>query len=369
MKKLLNQLACLFLATATFLTACDKEDLPKPPPVVRPGQEGFFNVKVKASLTVGDVVYDSIPAALTILGWDRDGVLHRREVALSAGTNEVQLDKSFVRHQLTMNKWGASAERSLQKSEVSESTVYILSATKAAKRLSSEITYAFQDGAFQPYKKEEYRYDAQGRLQEISHFDVDPAVPGSALTLSSVDRLNYSGDRLESIELFDKSDGSDNILGFTEFSYDNSGKMVFKRTASGNDVYRYQIEHTSQQGTDIIRINTMGDGALGTGARVDVFFRNGNRIEEHTIAPNYPTTTKTYTFDNYINPYVHLKNPGIFFENTSKNNVKEISMGSATTLRHNYQYDNDGYITQVQKAEHNTSTGASRLILKTVYTY
>ena len=87
----------------TLFSACKKDSVvppskpgnPSKPDTTRPGNpETYFVIKVKGSIAVGEVVYDSIPATLTITSWDSNQVQHVREQALAAGFNNVSLPKS-----------------------------------------------------------------------------------------------------------------------------------------------------------------------------------------------------------------------------------------------------------------------------------
>ena len=82
-------LVSLTLFTMLF-TACKKDDIPQPgkpipSPVVNPvpvpnpnPSETSFTIKLKTVITIGSIVYDSIPAVLTLSSWDSSGTEHKK---------------------------------------------------------------------------------------------------------------------------------------------------------------------------------------------------------------------------------------------------------------------------------------------------
>jgi hypothetical protein len=366
MRKIITRIAFLLAITATTLTACKKEDVPAPPP---PPPTGDFAVKVKAAITVGDVVYDSIPATFTVSSWDRSGVMHQREVQLAAGTQTIYLPKAYTKYRIQLAKWGVTDERTILNNEVSESTTYVLGGSKAAKKLREEMRYVLRDGTFQLSGKRVFVYNNEGQLKEVENHYVDNS-QDSQLYLATVDRFSYEGGKLQVIESVDRQGApADGVVGFNSFTYNQHGKIAAMFYGDIFESSTAHIEYVPYDNHELVRVAFGIDNDLN-GSRAEMKFAAGNRVEEKTIIPNYPTATRTFSFDGAINPFAHLKWPTINFANDSKNNVLEEHLDNTSIyLQHEYTYDADGFVKEVVKREINGSTNETRGVYKTVYIY
>lgn len=368
MRKVISRMVFLVAITATTLTACkkDKDAVPAPPPP----PQGEYAVKVKAAITVGDVVYDSIPATFTITSWDRSGVMHQRDVQLAAGTQTVYLPKAHTKYRIRLAKWGLTDERTFLNSEVNETTTYVLGGSKAAKKLKEEMHYSYENGSFQPQLKRAFVYDNGGRLRDVQNYGNMDGGATANLELYSIDRFLYDGNKLEQIMTLDQQENLNSLLGFNMFTWTTQGKLAHIRY--GNDVEQStcRIFHPDgQNGTDWIHIEYFLND-ITTGGRVELKFKDGNRVEEKTQMPNYPVATRTYTYDAGINPYVFLKWPTMNFAYDSKNNVVEEAYSNVSIrMERTYTYDADGFVKEVVRKEINTTTGEVRGMSKIVYTY
>lgn len=365
MRKVITRIAFGMAIAATTLTACkkDKNDVPAPPPP----PAGDFALKVKAAITVGDVVYDSIPATFTITSWDRSGIMHQRAVELAAGTQTVYVPKAHTKYRIQLAKWGITDERTILNNEVSETTTYVLGGSKAAKKLREEVGYQYKDGSYQLYNKMTYTYDNEGRLKEIGNYFIDGEEPTPRLVLSRVDRFLYNGTRVEKIESIDKQNPGDHVIEFSAFTWNGQGKIIGINYGETGGTASCRMEYTSQGNNELVRVNFFEDN-MDNGSRAELKFAGGNRVEEKTFIPNYLTATRRFTYDNNINPYVHIKWPQINLVYESKNNVLEEQPDfAAISLKCEYSYDADGYVTEVRKSEVR-SNGATP-VFKRVYTY
>lgn len=368
MRKAISRIALGMAIAATTLTACKKDDLPTPMPPAPP--TGEYAVKVKTVITVGDVLYDSIPATLTISSWDRTGVMHQRDVQLAAGTQTVYLPKAHTRYHIKLNKWGITDERRLNPDEVSEPTTYVLGGSKAAKKLKDEVHYTYENGSFRPQMKRAFVYDNNGRLRDVQNYGNLDGGATDNLELYSIDRFLYDGNKLEQIMTLNQEDHSNSLLGFNTFSWTIEGKLYHIRYGNQEEQSTCRIFHPDgQNGTDWIHIEYFLQD-ISLSSRVELKFKDGNRIEEKTEIPNYPVATRTYTYDAGINPYVFLKWPTMNYAYDSKNNVVEEKYSNVSIrIEKEYTYDADGFVKEVLKKEINTSNNEVRGISKTVYSY
>ena len=346
MRKVITRIAFVMAIAATTLTACkkDKNDVPAPPPP----PTGDFALKVKAAITVGDVVYDSIPATFTITSWDRSGLMHQRTIELAAGTQTVYLPKAHTKYRIQL-------------------ATYVLGGSKAAKKLSEEVGYQFKDGSYQLYNKMTYTYDNEGRLKEIGNYFINGEEPTPRLELYRVDRFLYNGNRVEKIESIDKQTPGENVIEYSAFTWNGEGKIIGINYGEAGSTASCRMEYTSQGNSELVRVNFFEDNQ-DNGSRAELKFAGGNRVEEKTFIPNYLTATRRFTYDHNINPYVHIKWPQINLVHESKNNVLEEQPDfAAISLKCEYSYDADGYVTEVRKSE--VRSNGTTPVFKRVYTY
>lgn len=359
MKNVFARTLMLTMLTATVLTACEKEGLPKPV-ITPPVDDGYFTVKLKAAITVGDVVYDSIPATFTITSWDANGVQHQKDTTLQAGAQAILLPKAHSRYAFSVNKWGVHNQLVLTKNEVTEGHTYTLSGSKAAKKLQSVTQYAFVNGAFVPSQRQVFAYDAQGRIKHIDQYGVNEQ---GALSLGSRDEFIYDGNQLK-VENVNVSGGPRTVWFHHAYTFDAQGRAI-------QSEYRYITEHhlyTNQYTSDGINM-LMGAGTEASGgSRIALKFASGNRVEEKTVIPNHANTVKYFTYDANINPYAVIKMPSLYFEMASKNNVLTEGWEGRDAIRKTYSYDAEGYVTEVL-AKGRNNNGEYVNTGKTVYTY
>ncbi|HEY1115541.1 MAG TPA: hypothetical protein VGE66_18365 [Chitinophagaceae bacterium] len=367
MRKVISRLALGMAITATTLTACkkDKDAVPAPPPP----PQGEYAVKVKAAITVGDVVYDSIPATFTITSWDRSGVMYQRDVQLAAGTQTVYLPKAHTKYRIQLAKWGITDVRTLLPNELNEAATYVLGGSKAAKKIREEVHYTYENESFRPQIKRAFVYDNDGKLAEVQNYGNMDGYATDNMELYSIDRFGYTGNKLEDITTFDQQDGGA-ITGFNRFAWTTEGKLNHIQFANQNEQSSCRIFYPDAQGNNERVYTEFYLNDLSLSSNVELKFKGGNRVEEKTTIPNYPAATRTYTYDAGINPYVFLKWPTMNFTYDSKNNVVEEKYSNVSIrIEKEYTYDADGFVKEVLKKEINTANNGVRGISKTVYSY
>ncbi|MBC6491343.1 hypothetical protein ACFSQD_13715 [Flavihumibacter stibioxidans] len=365
MKNVFKGMLCLYATTMLF-TACKKDDQPVPQ---TPGPEQYFAIKVKASITIGDIKYDSIPANFKITSWDKNGLKFEKDTLLAPGANLIYLPKSHPNYSIRVSKWGIVYEMPLRNNEVVDGKLYTLGGTRAAKKLSSEKNYVYQDESFRLSKKLTYAYDQQGRLENIRYSYFNPTTSDPEPTLATIDRFVYNENRLEKIEIVNQLDGANDVLGYSRYYYNQENKMIAVQYSYQSQFTMYRNRFAKENGYDLISMDELNDYHAESGSKIELKFSGGNRVEETTIIPSAPTSTRTYDFDAGINPYVHLKWPQMYFKDQSKNNTVAEKLDGTLYLKSEYRYDSDGYPIEVVKQELNPSTGQFRIVMKTVYSY
>ncbi len=334
------------------------------------GQEDanpYMKVKIKAIMKIGDVVYDSLPAALTISTWNDKGEMTTNYISLAAGTNEVQLLKAGVRFKFAVSKWGTTDEITLEKKDLDLSTVYILGGSKAAKKLTSERTYKQVNGQDIADTKTDYFYDHLGRLLKIDYWQKKE---NNTNYFAMTDRFEYSGDRLAKIKRVEPS--TNQALSETSFTYNVQGKVAgISQKESGVVTTGVVAYFPSLQERKIDYSYSHKNITM----QYTVKFDKGNILTSAAVTSNHSSELGRYDYDANINPYIHMNWPDLFLSHSSKNNLtvqrKEYSNSFPLTEPYSmvYKYDAEGYPTEVIKNFKSVQTGNFLFSTKTVFVY
>ncbi len=361
MKRRLASAVMQLSVVAILATACKNDDLlqPKPPVSVPQPEEGYFPIHVKAVITVGDVVYDSIPATVTITTWDARGVAQQKDTTLNAGTQVIYLPKQASRYGLKLQKWGVTDEKIVNKAEATEGSLYQLGGRKEAKKLQWVSEYSFVNGTARLSAKKQFIYDDQGRINEVHAYAPDPS--DGVLRSGSSDIFLQEGNELWVNSTY-KKDGI--VWSHNAYTFDNKGRIIESKYHYLTENHIYTNKYTSE---GIVML--MGKNATDlNGSRIELKYVGGNRVEEITIIPGYTTTRKSFQYDLNINPYAIIKMPSLYFEHNSKNNVVAEGWEGGEKLLNVYTYDADGYVTEVTTKIRNNN-GQIMNYSKTVYSY
>jgi hypothetical protein len=374
MKKLSLSPIYILAAALIAFAACNKKDSlinkPTPPSPVPPAVEdtSTFNLKLKAEIKVGDVMYDSIPASLTIISIDSQQVSHQSQINLAAGVNAIQLSNKMLRFELKLSKWGITREISLTKQEAKQSGTIVFSGQKAAKKLLTEASFILAGGAYQPQGRSDFFYNANGSLKQIEFWQKKPQV--YELLRYHTDKFIYVDGRVETITRYDAQDAQ---VGYSTFLYDANGKI----SNMYQEMYAQQtgvaVEYSDAGGLSNLDMDFLfGNGQTMT---YNMKFKNGNKIADGARSSTGAGEGGSYGYDHNINPYKHMNWPDLYMSHASKNNLvkQEKSFGgaipSAVPYKFEYQYDADGYPIELIKSFKSGMTGEHLYTVKTVYTY
>ncbi|HEU0112633.1 MAG TPA: hypothetical protein VFQ73_17285 [Flavisolibacter sp.] len=371
-------LVSLTLFTMLF-TACKKDDIPQPgkplpSPVVNPvpvpnpnPSETSFTIKLKTVITIGSIVYDSIPAVLTLSSWDSSGTEHKKVLNMNAGANSISLLKKHVKFSFRVNQWSLSDELTLTKDEIKEGETYVLGGAKAAKRLIKEEEYLFAAGAYQPSSKSFYTYNADGSLQQIDFYQKKPQ--SQELKKYNVDKFIYTAGKLDKIQRYDDKGAA---VSYTGFSYNAANKIEnMEQKGYGQETYAYVEYNGGMQPS--INIDYLYNN--GQAMSYTMNFVGGNKVKETAMSSTGGSEGGTFGYDLNINPYVHMNWPDIFLSKSSKNNMISQQKGYAggfpvaEPYKFEYTYDADGYPVELVKSYKSYTTGEHLYKTKTVYTY
>ncbi|RXK57762.1 hypothetical protein ESA94_19780 [Lacibacter luteus] len=336
--------------------------------------EEALSIKIKTSIKVGDVLYDSIPSSLVYRTFSATNeLLSVKFISLAAGTNIVQLDKTAAQHDFIVQKWGRDYTKRIAKTDIRTDAVYVFGEEKEAKKLRSEITSRWDGNQYKAESKNSYLYNGKGQLLKIEYM-LKKASDGSPFIAKS-EMFEYANDKVEKINAY----GENNVFtGATLFGYNAAGKVnritedilngtktdvaVTYHGANADGIseisLRYSYSHTSIIMNYYQRWNTAG-----------------NRFSENSQTSNGNNEGGEYSYDHNINPYAHMNWPNLFLSNTSKNNLvaqQRSYYGSYPTnvaYSFEYKYDNEGYPIELVRRYKSYLTGQHLFTTKTVYNY
>jgi hypothetical protein len=327
----------------------------------------YLNVKLTALMKVGKISYDSVPASLRLTTWLANGDMNTTYLSLKRGISEVSLLKSGTRFRFEVSKWGITDERTLDRQDVSEDSVYAFRGAKEAKLLKSEITYRLVEGLYKAISKNEYVYDAAGNLSRIYYYmkrqDNSPY-------LAMTDVFEYNGANVQTIIRYDSAFKS---MCTTTFGYDAQGRVRSIAQNEKGQLTNATVAYTnySEQETTI-RYTYPGQSHQ---MEYTMIFRNGNVIDASAYTSGQSSETGKFDYDTEINPYVHMNWPNLYLSNCSKNNVtaeyKTYYGNHPVALPYNfrYTYDADGYPKELIKMYQSYGDHNYMYTTKTVYIY
>ena len=373
--------------TMMIFTACSKDGLtgrpanpgnpgpnnpgPNNPDPNNPGNhnpDSIYVIKVKAAITIGGILYDSIPASIQVTSWDSSNNAYQRQINLAAGANTLTLIKAHSRYRLKLSKWGITDEMAFTKSEIQEGTTISLGGSKTAKKLRLEEGFLFAAGAYQRDNKTIYSYNANGTLRQIDYYQKKPQQ--SELKRYHYDQFVYNGSTIDKINRFDENGTN---VGATEFTSNAQGKIVNMHQHSyGNDTYA-SVDYRSEAGASSIIIDYLYNN--GHAMEYKMKFKGGNKVEDQAMSSTGGSEGGTYGYDYSINPFAHMNMPDIYLSNLSKNNMISQQKGysgsipSGIPYKFDYTYDAEGYPTELTRYFKSYVTGQDLYKTKTIYTY
>lgn len=332
------------------------------------GAVDAFTVKVKTAITVGQLEYDYLPATITLTGTKADQSAVVTTLALQPGENAVQLPKEFVQYKLQLSKWGVTDEITIQKADVQEGMLVTLGGSKAAKRLVQEDRFLLVQGTYQADGKTIYTYNPNGTLKQVDYYQKKPQYMDLQLTV--VDKFTYGNGKLQRI---DRYDGSNTFTGFTDFIYNEAGKIVNMHNKSYDmDTYA-SVEYGVASGISIVEMDYLYHN--GNAMNYKMNFKNGNKSSDVAITSTGGSEGGNYKYDFNINPYAHMNYPDLYLKNLSRNNMIENNKAFGGNIpmtvpyQYEYNYDADGYPAKLEVSYKGFTSGEFLYKIKTQYTY
>lgn len=305
----------------------------------------FFHLKLKASITIGDVVYDNIPADLNITSWDSSGTKYEKAVVLVPGVNNISILKSHSRYSFKISKWGITDQLALVKAEVNENTIYTLGGYKTAKKLKAEAIERYINGTFVPFTDVEYEYDNSNRLKQIKSFV--HGFPVNIIESYGLDSFVYTDHHSYVYSKKYSAWGELKESSTTQFDYLNPNRLLIASEFHLNNQHEYfTYAYNKQNAVNNIKILGVNKFGIPNGSSILQIFVNDN-LQQEKITSSQQNHTNTYEYDFNINPYRQMNWPKIQFETSSKNNVLHKQKNGTPNQKNDYTYDADGYVTQM----------------------
>lgn len=330
------------------------------------GFQPYITVKVKLKITVGNVLYDSLPGKLKISSANNDGEWER-ELDLNKGVTAVNVPMDYNSVTFKVNKWNTLALKSYGAGELKNGVVISLEEERDPKKLIEERSYIENDLGFIAKTRTTYSYNANGKISETRFYQKSLQVDEMPLTY--VHQFYYTGNQLDSISRLsadNKYTGSssftyaaDKITNVSNTSYDQGTHAVFEYNKIGDN--------------DIITANYLFSN--GNSMVYTMHFVNGNKVWDAAQSSTGGNEGGSYEYDDNINPKHQLGYPDIFLSNYSKNNLIIEHKGyggaipSAVPYKTDYVYDDDGYPSEVYISYKNIVTQQHLYRQKKVYYY
>lgn len=318
-------------------------------------------------MKIGDVTYDSLPGYVGIETWDTNGKSVITFKELNPGVAAIQVMKSATKYNFILYKWGITDTVHLNASDVDESKVYTLGASKDAKKLKSETTYKIINGEDVPDKRTDYFYSASGRLSKIEYW---LRKQDSPIYLAFTDAFEYDNSKANRIVRVNEENKS--TLSITSFNYDNNGRVTGIMQNSSGIQTNASVAYFDIAGPRV-EIHYTYPGK-NTEMYYSMTFTAGDMIAASASTSANSGESGTYNYDLNINPYIHMNWPDLYLSNSSKNNLISQRKGYggaypvAEPSEFTYSYDDEGYPKDVVKTFKST-TGSFLFSRKTVFTY
>jgi hypothetical protein len=363
-------------ALSLLLAACAKEseELPIPDkgtgmgdkPVEVPVGDGNV-LKVRTVIKVGKVIYDSIPSVLKVVSWDSAQVPYEQVFELAPGENQIALRPAAVKHQLKFSKWGVQTDTTINASDVAKIKLQRLGGAKPAKFLTKEEKYLLRENSWRPDSRAEYFYATEGVLSSVSYYQKTTKSPDLVLTTEDV--FVYRDNYLARIKRY----GENGALHTSRIlTYNTAGQVtgVADNTEDGTSITG-SVEYIPAAS----QVKFFYKFFNGNTMAYTQQYKGGNVQEEAASSSRGTGESAKYSYDFYINPFVHLNYPDMYLSRRSKNNraaeERQFNGNIPTNVpyKYEYTYDADGYPKELLTSFKGFISGEHLFTIKTVYTY
>jgi hypothetical protein len=259
-------------------------------------------------------------------------------------------------------------EMELPASAITPDLAITLGGAVAARKLKEEQTWNEAAGQYHLYSRKLYEYDAQGKLVKTLYYQKLPQF--ADLQLQMVETISYENRKVSAIQYFD---GEQHSIGYLKFTYAATGRISNMEHLQYDKHTYASVEYGVENGKQMVTIDYLYDN--GNAMEYKFSLENGNKLKETGSSSTGGFEGGTFTYDTNINPYHVLGVQDIFLRHLSKNNQlsEQKSYGgnipSNVPYQFDYQYDANGYPTQLIKKFKSYTSGTHLFNAKTQYTY
>lgn len=336
-----------------------------------PGQTTGARIRIKTSIKIGDVLYDSIPSTLLYRTWTSENDFQVRFIPLQPGENTLELDARAERHDLIVSKWGKDYTHSFRKADIREGALYLFGEEKEAKKLKAELVYIWTNNQYKAESKNNYIYNDKNQLTKIEY--LRKRTTDNLPYVSMKEEFVYNNGKVERINRYDENNL---FTGFISFGYDAQGKTT-TITEEENGITKYaNVLHHADNPNGFSEVSFRYTYSHNSNS-MDYYQRysNGNLQSDNSRSNTGNTETAVYTYDQNINPYIHMGWPNLYLSNNSKNNItfeQRTYYGnypSNVVYSYEYKYDEEGYPTELIRRYKSYTTGQHLFTTKTVFNY
>lgn len=332
-------------------------------------------ILVRPMVRVGHVVYDSIPAQLIVRSWDAQNNMTYNIYYLKGGAQGIYLPAKAVKHQLSVSKWGAYDEFTLNKEDIREGVIYDIGGDVAAKKLKSVLDYKIVNGISAPVTKTDYDYHTNGFVKQKLVWGKRTDM----LTyLIQKDVYEYIDNKIGVIKSYNENG---DLIKTSAVQYQNPARRISSiEETTGTHTTHTSVTYTALETRSGITQDYRIDAATNNGPGQPMTFfsktmRGGSVLTDLISTENGPHAEGLYEYDLGINPYVHLEIPDLRFLLYEKHNLK---FQWKTWIRgypenepytFTYMYDGDGYPKELLNQYRNFQTKKDTYAIRTVYMY
>lgn len=320
---------------------------------VRPADPQDFTIKIRTVITIGNVVYDSIPSRLTITSWNLQNQPQTVVSHMPAGVNEMLLPSPAVRYKIKVDRWNMSDEILLDANELSGDTVYTLGGSREARKLTAVNTARTINGVYRGTERKTFEYGAQGGVTKIQHYRKNEQYE----TVHFMTEEVFYNAQKKAARITRQSGSGGSTLSEDTFQY-------------GTDGWLQHMTRTEPEGTttaDVSWLPEPGSAGLTKNYRVHIaygfshkyytqyyslLYAAGSVLIDELATSHGDHISGNYEYDFNINPYVHLHLPDLYFENTwihnrvvSRNQYQAV-YPEIVPVETSYSYDAEGYPTE-----------------------
>ena len=306
------------------------------------GFEAYLTLRAHLQITVGSVLYDSLPGLLQLEAVKANGDRWLREVNLGQGITSLQVPQDYASYTFTINKWNTTLRKTYSRAELTENMLLAFNGTKAAKRLIEETVFIDNTLSVTPESRSEYIYNQNNKLQAIRYYQKSLQVSGLPLTF--VYQFHYTQpDAWDTVHRYDAVQA---LTGYTAIDRSN-GEIRTMFNKSYDQHTGAAVSYSAVNGGSQIRVDYLFSN--NNSMQYTMKIVQGNRIEDRAQTSTGGAENGTYAYDVFINPHHQSGYDDLYFSNVSKNNLLSVSKSYAGAIpstipyRYEYVYDADGY--------------------------